>query len=82
MLDDTKLQMRSEQYYLNIVEEKILEFLHQCKYQTDTENQMQQTFTTKDYTLHQFFCYIARKKWSLEKNIMKKRNKVIGSLCK
>jgi len=55
----SEIQQRNKDY--KIAMEMILEFLHQCKYPTESENQYWKSFNVKDYTLHQFQCYIGRK---------------------
>ena len=60
MLNDTKLRRRKEQYYFKICEDKILEFLHQIEYDSDTENDMCQTFCVRDYGLEQFQKWVGK----------------------
>ena len=55
----SEIQQRNKDYKRAM--DIIIEFLHQCKYPTDSENYYGKSFCTKDYTLHHFQCYIGRK---------------------
>lgn len=47
--------VQQQQKYCKICMDDILEFLHQIKYETITENLMLPWFNTKQYTLCQFY---------------------------
>lgn len=72
---DKRIQMRSEQYHYKICLDKILEFIHQIKYDNNIENQMNHTFTTKDYQLVHFQKYICKKISDLDLNNQKWQRK-------
>lgn len=61
MLNKTKIELRSEEYYYKICMDKILEFIHQCKYQSDSDNYMMESFTVNHYTLAQFQKWVGKR---------------------
>lgn len=64
--------VQQQQKYCKICMEDILEFMHQIKYETVTENLMVSWFNTKQYTLCQFYYWIDKQP---EKKICKEKIK-------
>lgn len=66
-------------YHYNTCTDIILEFIHQVKYDTNTENMMEHIPTTKDYCLYDFQKYIQDRISELNPQVTKNTKKVFNN---